>query len=228
MTEHVHVHAPEELSEGNTHPVSDRERLFELGAVLLLAVATVCIAWSGYEAAKWSGLQARRYSQASTARSQANRASTLGGQERLQDLTNFNRWLELTTEATPGDLELADLYNRRFRPEFRPAFTAWLAQDPLHKLKAIASPLLMPQYQLANLVKADRLERVGDQRFNQAKDATEHADDYIFGTVFFAAVLFFAGISLRFVWVPMRATVLLLALLFLGYGVAQLASLPTL
>ncbi len=119
MPESVHVHVPDELSEGTTHPVSGRERLSELGAVLLLAVATVCIAWSGYKAAKWSGLQARRYAQASTARSQANRASTLGGQERLQDLTNFNRWLELTTESTPRDLELADLYNRRFRPEFR-------------------------------------------------------------------------------------------------------------
>ncbi|HEX7520583.1 MAG TPA: hypothetical protein VF441_00830 [Acidimicrobiia bacterium] len=228
MPEHVHVELPEELHEGSHPPVSHRERLFELVAVLLLSVATVCIAWSGYQAAKWSGLQARRYAQASTARSQANRVSTLGGQERLQDLTNFNRWLELTTESTPGDLELADLYNRRFRPEFRPAFTAWLAQDPLHSLKAIPSPLLMPQYKIANLVKADHLESLGNERFNQAKEATEHADDYIFGTVFFAAVLFFGAMSMRFDWVPMRATVLILALVFLGYGVAKLLSLPTL
>jgi hypothetical protein len=228
MPEAVHVHLPHELNEGSHPPVSRRERLFELVAVLLLSVATVCIAWSGYQAAKWSGLQARRYAQASTARALANRASTLGGQERLQDLTNFNRWLELTTEPTPVNLELADLYNRRFRPEFRPAFTAWLAQDPLHSLKAVPSPLLMPQYRLANLVKADRLESVGNQRFDQAKDATEHADNYIFGTVFFAAVLFFAAISMRFDWVPMRVTVLVLALVFLGYGIAKLLSLPTL
>jgi hypothetical protein len=117
MPEHVHVHAPHELTESEHHPVSGRERLFELLAVLLLSVATVCIAWSRYQAAKWSG---------------------------LQDLTNFNQWLELTPEPTPVTLGLADLYNGRFRPEFRPevrpafrpAFTAWIAQDPLHALKA--------------------------------------------------------------------------------------------
>jgi hypothetical protein len=86
----------------------------------------------------------------------------------------------------------------------------------------------MPQYRLANLVKADRLETLGNERFNQAKDASEHADYYIFGTVFFAAVLFFAGISMRFVWVPMRVTVLVLALVLLTYGAVQLASRPTL
>ena len=53
-------------------------------------------------------------------------------------------------------------------------------------------------------MKADRLERLGDRRFEQGKEATEHADDYIFVTVFFAMVLFFAGISMRFDWSPMR------------------------
>jgi hypothetical protein len=225
MPEHVHVHAPHELTESGHEPVSDRERILELAAVLLLSVATVCIAWSGYQAAKWSGLQARRYAQASTARSLANRTATLGGQERIQDLLNFNRWLE---ETTTGNQELADLYVRRFRPEFLPAFNAWVAQDPLHNKDAEASPLRVKQYHVANLEKADTLEALGDHRFEQAKEATENADDYIFGTVFFAAVLFFAGISMRFVWGPMRVTVLVLAFLFLGYGIIQLAGLDTL
>lgn len=225
MPEAVHVHAPHELTETPREQVSDRERLLELGAVLLLSIATVCVAWSGYQAAKWSGLQARRYAQANTARSLANRAATVAGQERTQDLLNFNRWLEVTTG---GNQQLASLYVRRFRPEFRPAFTAWLAQDPLNNVTAPASPLLVPQYHLANMAKANGLERVGDERFDQAKTATEHADDYIFGTVFFAAVLFFAGISMRFAWFPMRVTVLVLAFVFLAYGVVKLLSLPTL
>jgi hypothetical protein len=224
MPEHVHVHAPHELTE-ETHPVSGRERILEFVAVLLLSIATVCIAWSGYQAAKWSGHQARHYAQASTARALANRASTLGGQERIQDLLNFNRWLEVSTE---GNTSLAQLYERRFRPEFLPAFRAWEAEDPINNTAAIASPLLMPQYKLANFEKADRLERLGNQRFEEAKDATEHADSYIFATVFFAAVLFFAGISMRFNWIAMRLTVLGLSAVFLAYGIFHLASLPVL
>jgi hypothetical protein len=202
-----------------------RERILEILAALLLSMATLGIAWSGYQAAKWSGIQARRYTQASAARSLANRASTLAAQERTQDLLNFNRWLEVTTE---GNTQLAQLYERRFRPEFRPAFTAWIAQDPLNNTQAIASPLLEPEYVLADSVKADRLERIGDVRFEQGKAATENADDYVFVTVFFAVVLFFAGISLRFAWFPARVTIMALGAVLLVYGASRLATLPTL
>ena len=77
MPEPVHVHVPHELAEpGET--TTSRERWLEIAAALMLSLATLGIAWSGYQAAKWSGLQARRYTQASTARSFANRAATLG------------------------------------------------------------------------------------------------------------------------------------------------------
>jgi len=219
----VHVHAPHELTETHGASVSNRERIFELGAVFLLSIATVCIAWSGYQAARWSGLQSENYAKASTARSLANRAATDGDEERLEDLLNFNRWLESSTQ---GDTVLADLYRRRFRTEFLPAFNAWQATDPLNNPAAAASPLRMPQYLLADELKADELELQGDRHFAEAREATENADKYIFGTVFFAAVLFFAGISMRFAWAPMRVTVLALACAFLAYGGIQLLRLP--
>jgi hypothetical protein len=223
MPEHVHVHAPHELAEPG-EAVSRRERVLEIAAALLLSLATVGIAWSGYQAAKWSGIQARRYTQASTARSLANRASTLAAQERTQDLLNFNRWLEVKTE---GNAQLTALYERRFRDEFRPAFEAWVSADPLNNPTALPSPLLEKQYVIADAVKADKLERVGDARFEQGKQATENADDYVFVTVFFAVVLFFAGISLRFTWLPMRVGILGLGAVLLIYGAARIGTLPT-
>ena len=224
MPEHVHVHAPHELAEPG-ESVSRRERVLEILAALMLSLATLGIAWSGYQAAKWSGIQARRYTQASTARSLANQAATLAAQERTQDLLNFNRWLEVTTD---GNQQLAQLYERRFRPEFRPAFNAWLASDPLNNTNAIASPLLEKEYVIADSVKADKLEKVGDLRFEQGKNATENADDYVFVTVFFAAVLFFAGISLRFAWFPMRVFIMTIGTGLLIYAGVRLLSLPTL
>ena len=170
-------------------------------------------------------MQARRYTQASAARSLANRASTLAVQDRTQDLLNFNRWLEVTTD---GNTELAALYERRFRDEFRPAFKSWLADDPLHSTNAVPTPLREKNYVLANAVKADQLETLGDLRFEQGKSATENADDFVFVTVFFAVVLFFAGISLRFAWLPMRLLILGLGALLLLYAAVRVASLPTL
>ena len=90
----------------------------------------------------------------------ANRAATQASQDRTQDLLNFNRWLEVTTD---GNTELADLYERRFRDEFRPAFDRWIAEDPLHNPNATPSPLREPNYMLANAVKADQLEKLGDR-----------------------------------------------------------------
>jgi hypothetical protein len=225
MSEHVHVHAPHELSESDGNSTTRSERVMELVATLLLALATVGIAWSGYQGARWNGRQAREYAQANTARNLANRAATTGAQNRTQDLLNFNRWLEVTTE---GDQQLADLYQRRFRPEFLPAFQAWLAEDPLNNPAAQASPLRVPQYHVAALEKADRLETEGTEHFEQGKEATENTDSYVLTTVFFATVLFFAGISMRFAWQSMRITVLVLGSFSLAWAFVLVARLPIL
>ena len=155
----------------------------------------------------------------------ANHAATLGAQDRTQDLLNFNRWLEVSTD---GNTQLASLYERRFRNEFRPAFEKWLTEDPLHNVNATASPLLEPNYKLANAEKADKLNKLGDVRFEQGKEATENADNYVFVTVFFAIVLFFAGISLRFTWFPMRILIMGLGTAILVWASFRLLSLPTL
>ena len=224
MPENVEADSPGSVSEPVV-AVNSGEWILELVAAVLLSLATLGIAWSGYQAAKWSGIQARRYTQASAARALANRASTLAVEQRTQDLLNFNRWLEV---ATYGDSDLLALYHSRFRPEFLPAFDAWLATDPLHNPAARASPLLEPQYKLASTEKADRLEKVGDRRFDEGRTSTENADKYVFVTIFFAVVLFFAGISLRFAWLPVRIAILALGASMLLYGGIRIMSLPTL
>ena len=55
---------------------------------------------------------------------------------------------------------------------------------------------------------------------------SKNADDYVFNTVLLAAVLFFAGISLRFMWRAMRVTVIVIASLFLVIGIIETIRLP--
>jgi hypothetical protein len=223
MPEHVHVHTPHELNEGN-EAETRRERTLEIVAAFLLALTTLAIAWSGYQAARWSGLQAERYTQASAARSLANRAEVDADEERLEDLLTFNRWLEATSA---GNDDIAALYERRFSDELRTAFAAWIMLDPLRDPNAPPSPQDVPEYVIADAEESERLEELGDLRFEQGKEATENADKYVFSTVFFAAVLFFSGISLRFQWVRLRIVMLGLAVVFLTYGLVQLATMPT-
>lgn len=222
---HAHVHVPHELTEQEEHPsgVPRLERRLELAAVLLLSLTTVATAWSGYQAARWSGEQSQHYARASAVRVQAQQQSTAAGQLRIDDLLYFNEWL---SAERGGDRRLAALYERRFRPEFRPAFRAWVAQKPFTNPDAIAGPLYMPQYRLAKTAVAQRLDRDADVRYRKGTEAKSNDDHYILSTVFFAAVLFFAGISLRLMWRPLRVVVLGLATVLLLGGAVFVATLP--
>src|SRR4051794_27090681 len=223
---HVHVHAPHELSEGSEEPSSrpDRfERRLELGAVLLLAMTTLATAWCGYQAARWSGEQSQHYARASATRVKAMQAATRAGQLRIDDLLYFNEWLDA---RRTGDSDLAEIYRRRFRPEFVPAFEAWIAQKPFTNPNAVPGPLYMPEYRLADLAVSAKLDAAADTLYQEGSDAKTHDDRYILSTVFFAAVLFFAGISLRLDWRPLRIAVLGMACALLLGGIGFVVTLP--
>jgi hypothetical protein len=221
---HVHVHAPHALSEPAQTPQPDvAERRLELGAVLLLAFTTLATAWCGYQAARWSGEQSQHYARASATRIKSQQASTRAGQLRIDDLLNFNGWLDARQS---GDARLEAIYRRRFRPEFDPAFRAWLAQRPFSNPRAVPGPLYMPQYRPAGLALSARLDAAADRLYQQGTEAKSNDDKYILSTVFFAAVLFFAGISLRLDWRPLRIAVLGMALALLTGGLAFVLTLP--
>jgi hypothetical protein len=223
---HVHVHAPHELTEdhGDAHdPPARVERALEIVAVLLLSVTTLATAWSGYQAARWSGEQSQSFARASAVRIKGQQQTTAAGQTRIDDLLYFNGWLDA---RQAGDRGLAALYERRFRPEFVPAFRAWLAQRPFTNPRAVPGPLYMPQYRLAASTRATELDAQADELYLQGSEARSNDDKYILSTVFFAAVLFFAGISLRLLWRPLRVVVLGLAGTMLLVGVGFVLSLP--
>ena len=226
---HVHVHAPHELTEPPRHGESKsgvpdrRERLLELYAILLLSLTTLATAWSGYQAARWSGEQSQSFARASTMRIKAQAQSTLAGQLRIDDLVMFNSWLD-AREA--GDRELAAIYRRRFRPEFVPAFEAWLAQRPFTSRSSVPGPLYMPEYRLAETARSSELDARADELYREGTTAKTNDDHYILSTLFFAAVLFFAGISLRLDWRPLRYGVLAMGSVMLLAGVGYLVTLP--
>jgi hypothetical protein len=224
---HVHAHAPHELTEPPEHaegpPPRRPERLLEFSAVLLLSFATLMTAWSGYQAALWSGKQSQRYAQASTLRIHAQQQSTRAGQLRIDDLLLFDGWLDA---HTAGNHRLDFIYRKRFRPAFRPAFEAWIARRPFTNPNAPPSPLYVPQYKSVETTRAAALDDQADRRYEEGTKAKENDDKYILSTVFFAAVLFFSGISLRLDWRPLRIAVLVFGATLLLGGLIFVISLP--
>jgi hypothetical protein len=197
----------------------------EIGEALLLALVAVATAWSGYQSALWDGREAKLYGEASRLRFQANAHETRAGQEEVYDGSTVNSWLQAKLK---GEDQVAAAFERRMLPEFRPAFRAWVATDPVHNPRAPAGPMQMPQFHNADLEQAAALNAQASDTFEAGSHARENADDYVRTTVLLATVLFLIAISQRFQAHRVRTGVLVLALVLLAFALGLLISYPRL
>ena len=199
------------------------DRRFEFAATVLLAIAAVATAWAAYQSARWHGEQAKAQSASIAARVESTRVSGDANREAQIDVALFTEWVDAYASE---DTELATFYRRRFRPEFRPAFEAWVATRPRMNRNAPLSPFVMPQYKLAATAESARLEARAAAFSAQVGTYIQRADNYSLAVVLAAASLFFAGISTRLTSRTTRMVVLGLGYtLFLG-GVIWLATFP--
>jgi hypothetical protein len=197
------IEAGKKLHEHNTQPHDpapatggDRHsRIVQIGEALLLSLVTIAAAWSGYAAAKWGTESRLELAQAATLRNLATRADLEALSTRNFDSSTFNAWFTAFTLDDPQKQAVAE---RRFRPEFRVAFDAWMATDPFRNPRAPPGPTYMPQYRLADQAKAEALDREAAATSAAGNHAAVVGDDYVRITVFLAAVLFLVGIGSTF------------------------------
>ena len=192
-------------------------------ATVLLAIATVATAWSGYQASRWNGEQAKAGARANAARIESARSSGLANAQTQIDVATFTAWIDAYARK---ETRLADFYFDRFRAEFKPAVEAWVATRPLKNRAAPLTPFAMPQYKLAARAKADLLEAQSEAWAARARSYIQRSTNYVLGVVLFAATLFFAGMSAKLPSRRLRVALLGLGVaLFVG-TVAWIASSP--
>jgi hypothetical protein len=209
---------------GNPREQPDKlrwERFVEICEAVVLAIVAVATAWSGYQAAKWDGQQAERYGTASAIRIQADEQLTLGGQQKLLDVMTFNTWIQMKQQ---GREALAALYVRRFSPEFKTAFEAWLATHPFSNPDAPPGPSFMPEYVNSQINEGNSLNDEATAIFAEGTEARETSDDYIRTTVVLATVLFLLALSQRFRIREVRIAVLIVSGLLMTYGLISIIS----
>jgi hypothetical protein len=174
----------------------------ELVATVLLAVAAVATAWSGYQATRWNGEQAKASSRTSALRIDAARAQGLAEAQKQVDVATFIQWVDAYAQ---NQTELTEFYVARFRPEFQPAFDAWLATKPLTNPDAPKTPFVMPQYRLAAEIEAERLDGEAEVSAAQVRRNIQRSSNYVLGVVLFSVALFFAGTSTKLTDPRLRA-----------------------
>jgi hypothetical protein len=162
---------------------------------VLLALVTITAAWAGYSAATWGTKSRIDIARSSTLRNLATREDLKAISLRNFDASTFNAWFIAYTLNSPKKQAVAE---RRFRPQFRVAFQAWLATDPLHNPSAPPGPTYMPQYKLGAQARARALDKTADEKFSTGSTDGLVGDNYVRITVFLAAVLFLVGIGSTF------------------------------
>ncbi|MGA8219476.1 MAG: hypothetical protein WB771_13010 [Solirubrobacterales bacterium] len=196
----------------------------ELWSALLLAAATVATAFSAYEATRWSGVQATKFTEASAERTESAKASSEGFSLVTIDADLFTQYAVAFTE---GNHHLMRILQRRFfRNEFKPAFREWSAEHPLTNPKAVATPFQLPSYRPRRLQQSNELTAQASARFEEGRRANQNSDDYVLATIFFAAVLFFAGLSPKFSVDRIALGALGFGTLVFLAGVARILTLP--
>lgn len=204
-----------------------RERQYkqwaELWATVVLSIATLATAWAGYEANKWNGIQTALNHRATLLLIESSQLSVRDQETILVDLQIFTNWVNAVNR---GDTKLADFYSSRLRIEFKPAFEAWLATDPLGNPDAPSSPFAMEEYQRLGLINAaERIDEAG--RLNLSADvAGSFADQYTLSVVILAGALLLAGLAHRFEWAELRIIVVAISLVVLLFSVINIIRLP--
>jgi hypothetical protein len=195
----------------------------ELGAMLLLALAAVATAWSSYQANRWNGEQVKASARTNAIRIEAARASSLANAQQEVDVATFTQWVDAQAR---GENELVEFYVKRFRPEFKRAFDAWIATDPLEDEGAPLTPFAMEEYRLAERESAERLDAAAEASSATVRRNIQRSSNYVLGVVLFAVALFFAGMSTKLGTPATRTTLLVFGwIVFLG-AVVWIATFP--
>ena len=207
----------------NVSSSQSRFETIEIIEAMILALVAVATAWSGYQAASWAGRRAEQYATANRLRVAAEGLATLAGQERIYDSDTFNSWL---TAKLGGEEKAAEFFERRFRDEYRSAFSAWLKTDPFNNAQAPPGPIFMPDYHNAKHEQFLGLSKQAAEIADQGTKSGETGDQYVRITVLLATVLLITAIGQRFRFKTVRIVFMILAWLLLCLPLLQLLMLP--
>ena len=211
----------EHATQGDTPP--GRHRAVVITEAVLLSVVAITAAWSGYASAKWGTESSLKLAKASATRTKANRADLENLSLRTLDASTFNAWF---TAHIAGNKDGERIAVKRFRPQYRVAFDAWMATNPDTNPNAPPGPSYMPQYKQPLLTLSRRLDRQADAYYAEGSKNAGTADDYVRTTIFLASVLFLVGISSHFPVLGARYALIGLGAVMLIVAIVLLLQLP--
>jgi hypothetical protein len=203
----------------------ERTDLTELVVAIIISLSALATSFATFEARLWSGRQVRHFGLAGAYRTIATHQALDASVSRSVDIDLFNAWL---TAKHSGNAALAAAYQGRFPASLKPAFSAWLAQDPLDNPHAPPSPFVLASYQPPGLIGARQMEAKAQTEFESGEVANYNGNAFMQCAVILAMAMFFGGVGQVFRRRSVRAAMAVVALVACIVGLQQTLTLPML
>lgn len=199
------------------------DRYLDPITTVILGLAALLSAWSGYQSGQWDTAMTAAYASAAGARKEASRLDLRAQQQYQLDWSVFQGYM---LARLHGDQVVAEFYRQRLPPRLDAVFREWLALRPERNPDAPAHPFALPGYVIPEAGDARTQVEAAEMYDREAQRAAHLSGRYTRTTVSFAIVLFFAGLAPRGVWRASRLLMLAISVGFLAGAGMLLASLP--
>ncbi|MEM8924808.1 MAG: hypothetical protein AAGD35_14995 [Actinomycetota bacterium] len=201
---------------------AETDRL-DVGAAVILGIAAVAIAWSGFQSSGWGGAN-----NAGLIESIRVQNDALDEYQQADAQTAFDHavFVEIVASDACDPMgahpqpEQCEVLLTSLSPEGREAVDRWLERGDGAPFRNDAA-YLDPLYE-----NADGLAEQSSDLIGQAAEAGEMGQEYGFASTMLATVLFFGGLSVVLGNARLRTMLLIVAGVMLAASLAYLATLP--
>jgi hypothetical protein len=188
----------------------DRDRL-EVYNTIILAIATLAVAWCSYQASLWSGLQTFRLAESNKYSRLAQQKLIQSGQGKAMDEAVIINFIQAVFD---NDRRKIDYIIKGVRPELANILSHWLQSHPLETASAPRHPMVMPEYEELmgkRMEESGKMSLKAEEAFKAAQAANMSGDRYSLLTVLLSMVMFLGAITTKLVRTNVRLMLTIVA-----------------
>lgn len=226
MSDVVVEQPPTSPADENANRAEKWKGALALIAAIILGVAAVLTSWSAFRESLVGDGVLKGYSEQQALISEANDAYGQSDAERSLEEQFF---LQYAIQTAQGNTEAAAYLEQTMSPEMWDAVSWWVQQPD----GGPVSPFVAENPYYANLpsqvllTQGSDLMAQADAKRVEAEEANQTSDRFALANVFFAVVLFLAGIATLLSRFKVQAGILILSVVILAIGIFFLVTTPT-
>ena len=174
----------------------ERRNRFEIYNTIILAIATLSVAWCSYQSTLWNGIQTFRLAESNKYGRLSQQNVIQVGQRVALDQSIIISFINAVLDKNDQRVNLV----LKGTGDLAPIMSEWLQLYNAKDSTAPLHPMLMPAYrelQKKRMSECDKLNEKAGELFVQADKANRIADNYTLFTVLFSMVMFLGAIATK-------------------------------